>query len=78
METYVRGYKKTTFHNAHVSCTMCWTCFNSFVEHAAPMYILLHYNYPKTEKIKKGQLNLGHKIQGTNVVRKNPKPFVRM
>jgi hypothetical protein len=54
----------------------CWTCFGSFVGHVAPMYILLHYNYPEIEKIKKGQLKFEHKIQGTNVVGKYPKPFI--
>ncbi len=46
----------------------CWTCFGWFVGHVAPMYILLHYNYPKIEKIKKRQSKLKPKIQGTKVV----------
>jgi len=29
IETYVRGYEKTTFHYAHVSYIMCWTCCTS-------------------------------------------------
>jgi hypothetical protein len=53
-----------------------WTCFGSFVGHVAPVYILLHCNYPENEKIKKGQLKFEHKIQGTNVVGKYPKPFI--
>jgi hypothetical protein len=78
IETYVRGYKKTTFHYAHVLYIVCWTCFGSFVGHVALVYLLLYYNYPKIKKIKKRQLKLEHKIQRTNVVGKNLKPFVRM
>ncbi len=48
------------------------------VGHVALVYILLHNNYPKFEKIKKGQLNLEHEIQGSNVVGKNLKPFIKM
>jgi len=51
--TYVRGYKKTTFHSAHVLYIACWTYFGSFVGHVALMYILLRYNYLKIKKIKK-------------------------
>jgi hypothetical protein len=40
------------------------------VGHVAPVYILLHYNYPETKKIKKGQSKLEHEIQGTKVVGK--------
>jgi hypothetical protein len=29
IETYVRGHEKTTFHYAHVSYVMCWTCCTS-------------------------------------------------
>jgi hypothetical protein len=36
----------------------CWTCFGSFVGHVAPMYILLHYNYPETEKNKKRTIKI--------------------
>jgi hypothetical protein len=46
------------------------------VGHVAPMYILLHHNYLETEKIKEGQSKLEHKIQGTKVVGKYPKPFI--
>jgi hypothetical protein len=58
----------------HLSLYTCFVYLH--VEHVAPMYILLHCNYPKIEKIKKGQLKFELKLQGANVLGKYPKPFI--
>ncbi len=58
----------------HLSLYTCFVYLH--VGRVTPMYILLHYNYPKIEKIKKGKLKFELKLQGANVLGKYPKPFI--